>query len=229
MWNAKQQLQLLEYRGNKKERCVICHEIMTGGTKKLNPCRHQFHRKCIAKWVQTGKTTCPWCINKIESTQLQELRGNILEIEYGHQISQPLPHPQWEQNPDDCGNARGNLFQTENKKIKRALSYLVLIQYMKKEYFVDGHIHEDTTPETSGYHDIMWAAQLEFDVDDWSETLLPYNDANRPPFIILQQQVDDNGRIELESLQISEDAFVDWWNINEESIIHEFNEITSRV
>jgi hypothetical protein len=158
---------------------------------------------------------------------VQELRGNVLEVEYGRQIAEPLPPPLWEQNQDDGGRARGNLFLTQNSTIQRALSYLVLIQYMHNEYFDDFSIHQDSTPDTVSYDYIMWVAQLAFDVQDWSETFVSYGDTIRPPFTLVEQILDDG--LEFEHLQISESVFVCWWNTNQQAIINEFNCITSRV
>jgi len=204
---------------------------LTGGTKKLKPCGHQFHRKCIKNWIRTDNT-CPLCRSQIDQEQLNELRGgvaegNVLQVEYGRSINTPLPPPMWEQDEDDAGHARGNLFLVQDEQLQRALSYLVLSQYMRNEYYTDFSIHEDSTPDTVGYDYIMWGAQLAFGVDDWSEAFLGYEGNIRPPFSMVEQVIDDG--IEYEHLQINENALLLWWQTNREAVIHEFNVITSRV
>lgn len=48
-------------RGAEVERCSICLEDMTPGSKvRTLPCLHFFHRKCIDKWLkQAGPPRCP--------------------------------------------------------------------------------------------------------------------------------------------------------------------------
>lgn len=48
--------------------CAICITNIDPRVKKgeekaytTTPCKHHFHRGCIAKWVQTGKRSCPLC------------------------------------------------------------------------------------------------------------------------------------------------------------------------
>lgn len=40
--------------------CSICHEEMCSQCKSLQ-CGHEFHRKCILQWKNSGKYTCPVC------------------------------------------------------------------------------------------------------------------------------------------------------------------------
>lgn len=234
MWQAERKLNQLVFRGRRTSQCSICLNKLTGGTKKLNPCGHQFHRKCIKQWIRTNNT-CPLCRIQINQEQLNELRfgvgGNILQVEYGRSINAPLPSPRWEQNEDDAGHARGNLFLVHNEQLQRALSYLVLSQYLRNDFWMywgddNSPIHEDSTPDTVGYDQIMWAAQLNFTCHDWSEALLGYEGDIRPPFSMVEQLLDDG--IEYEHLQINDNALLLWWETNREAVIHEFNEITSR-
>ena len=51
-----------------KNTCSICMEIIESGMNTL-PCKHQFHEKCINKWKDEGKNTCPCCRTKFKETQ----------------------------------------------------------------------------------------------------------------------------------------------------------------
>lgn len=190
---------------------------MTGGTKKLDPCGHKFHRRCIEQWVRTNDT-CPLCRRQISQEKLNELRGiitggSVIEIEYGRDINEP-----W------AASARGNLFTIEDEQLQLALSYLVLTHYMV--YIEDDFIHEDSTPDTVSFNHIMWGAQLSFEALDWSEALVGYQGDTRPPFNMVEQAWDDG--IVYERLQISEEALRHWWESHREMIIHTFNVVTSR-
>ena len=42
--------------------CSICRdEIMKNSLTISIPCKHNFHIRCITKWIRTGKKTCPVC------------------------------------------------------------------------------------------------------------------------------------------------------------------------
>ncbi|EPY50992.1 RNF family protein [Schizosaccharomyces cryophilus OY26] len=42
--------------------CVICLEAFNRGDKVIAlPCKHEFHRNCISKWVVDYRHTCPTC------------------------------------------------------------------------------------------------------------------------------------------------------------------------
>jgi len=59
--------------GNHKKRtaekivcdCPICYEVVRENTCFTTSCSHQFHHKCINKWVNTGHDTCPMCRNEL--------------------------------------------------------------------------------------------------------------------------------------------------------------------
>ena len=50
------------------EACSVCFEN-TGGPASwwLTHCGHAFHARCLRKWVDTGKHTCPLCRAPIEA------------------------------------------------------------------------------------------------------------------------------------------------------------------
>lgn len=41
--------------------CPICMESMTLRTSRRIDCNHRFHNKCIDRWKDQGKRTCPVC------------------------------------------------------------------------------------------------------------------------------------------------------------------------
>ena len=44
--------------------CGICQEVLDGDAIEVSPCRHSFHRLCLAQFVETSPTTtyqCPTC------------------------------------------------------------------------------------------------------------------------------------------------------------------------
>eukprot|EP00438_Fugacium_kawagutii_P018710 Skav214174 [mRNA] locus=scaffold945:306681:307049:- [translate_table: standard] len=47
-----------------EEPCSICHDNMkesnVDGVAQL-PCGHYFHRRCVRKWLVSGKPRCPLC------------------------------------------------------------------------------------------------------------------------------------------------------------------------
>ncbi len=46
--------------------CNICLENYKNGLyyRELK-CNHKFHKKCIDKWIKSGKNTCPVCRNVV--------------------------------------------------------------------------------------------------------------------------------------------------------------------
>lgn len=224
VWPAEGRIESLAYRARRRQTCSICLRPMTGGTKKIRPCGHQFHRGCIRSWVRAGHASCPICRSTIERDIVDELRnlptgGHTLTIEYGRGIDAPLP---WqESSADDNGRARGSLFSVTNPEARRALSYLVLSHYFEGGYLDDDDVvHPDSTPDTVTYEYIMWAAQRTFTTEDWSRSLLGYEGELRPPFALVEQVWDDG--IEYERLSIDERALVHWWEANREEVEHVF-------
>uniref|UniRef100_A0ACD5WQB6 Uncharacterized protein n=1 Tax=Avena sativa TaxID=4498 RepID=A0ACD5WQB6_AVESA len=44
------------------ECCVCLSKIRAGeATRRLQPCRHAFHRDCVDRWLTLCKRTCPLC------------------------------------------------------------------------------------------------------------------------------------------------------------------------
>jgi hypothetical protein len=43
------------------EECVICQDDETEPLDETLECGHKFHRKCLDKWKNKGKKTCPTC------------------------------------------------------------------------------------------------------------------------------------------------------------------------
>ncbi|XP_047062411.1 RING-H2 finger protein ATL66-like [Lolium rigidum] len=44
------------------ECCVCLSRIRAGeATRRLQPCRHAFHRDCVDRWLALCKRTCPLC------------------------------------------------------------------------------------------------------------------------------------------------------------------------
>ena len=49
--------------------CPIC---MAAGPDCATRCRHAFHRRCIAKWLGGGNSTCPLCRAGIAENELAD-------------------------------------------------------------------------------------------------------------------------------------------------------------
>uniref|UniRef100_A0A6C0IY38 RING-type domain-containing protein n=1 Tax=viral metagenome TaxID=1070528 RepID=A0A6C0IY38_9ZZZZ len=45
--------------------CLICYEPLLTSIKTMK-CSHQFHKKCIKKWLDI-KPTCPYCLSIVEN------------------------------------------------------------------------------------------------------------------------------------------------------------------
>ena len=59
----KQKELIIEYKNSKKnqiEQCSICREEIIDDKMKTR-CNHYFHIKCITKWKNLDKNTCPNC------------------------------------------------------------------------------------------------------------------------------------------------------------------------
>ena len=55
-------------------RCPICLQGFKSKNHTITTaCGHLFHEDCIQSWLDTGKTTCPKCINKISKKKLIRL------------------------------------------------------------------------------------------------------------------------------------------------------------
>lgn len=53
---------------NAKRECIICLDAFQLGDKRtLLPCTHDFHFKCINKWLETNNT-CPVCKNNVSES-----------------------------------------------------------------------------------------------------------------------------------------------------------------
>lgn len=49
-------------RGSEEDSCSVCLETFNGNQQTvITPCRHSFHQRCLALWVQSGHPTCPLC------------------------------------------------------------------------------------------------------------------------------------------------------------------------
>ena len=53
----------LEDRGGSTTECCVCLSRIRAGeaTRRLQPCRHAFHRDCVDRWLTLCKRTCPLC------------------------------------------------------------------------------------------------------------------------------------------------------------------------
>jgi len=69
--------------------CPICMESMTSRTSRTIKCNHMFHKKCLEKWKNQNKLTCPVCrryfdcsrfkvtISVVDREQLTILSSNL--------------------------------------------------------------------------------------------------------------------------------------------------------
>ncbi|KAI4183338.1 MAG: hypothetical protein L6R41_005450 [Letrouitia leprolyta] len=60
------------------ERCLVClcdYEI-DEEVRRLNKCKHLFHRECIDQWLTTGRNSCPLCrsqgVDETSSNQTEQ-------------------------------------------------------------------------------------------------------------------------------------------------------------
>lgn len=75
----------LEGRGAKtvEKICSICleniisHPVREKESERMLPCRHPFHRECIAKWLAI-KDNCPVCSANSEAMTLHSQTGSVL-------------------------------------------------------------------------------------------------------------------------------------------------------
>ena len=61
MRNIKKNQQRCLYHCIASQECSICHESIKESNMYQTLCNHQFHRKCIQKWLSHSNTTCPMC------------------------------------------------------------------------------------------------------------------------------------------------------------------------
>ncbi|NXM96928.1 DZIP3 ligase, partial [Sylvia borin] len=54
------EVQAKEYAASSDDPCTICHEKLGRNSCQLG-CGHEFHRKCIRRWLQEHSSTCPIC------------------------------------------------------------------------------------------------------------------------------------------------------------------------
>lgn len=51
----------------KEDTCAICFDSMTKSTSLKVGCGHLFHTKCLTKWAEQGKDTCPMCREPLDT------------------------------------------------------------------------------------------------------------------------------------------------------------------
>jgi len=71
-----------EHKGNNEDRCAVC--LSSGEDTMLLPCNHQFHGKCILRWVDQN-FSCPLCRQEIGqfvplNTTDKEIHQQFVEI-----------------------------------------------------------------------------------------------------------------------------------------------------
>lgn len=49
--------------------CIICYEQIKNKKRTLR-CRHVFHKKCLARWIDEDKNSCPTCRGIINPDRL---------------------------------------------------------------------------------------------------------------------------------------------------------------
>ena len=57
------------------ETCSICYEVVEKGVNKITACNHEFHRKCLEKWLETNNT-CPLCRFKLYESDSESESGS---------------------------------------------------------------------------------------------------------------------------------------------------------
>lgn len=62
--------------------CVIClSRLKEGEDKRSLPCHHEFHRKCVDKWLNSCRKTCPVCRLLMEDEQEKAQKREFLTEE----------------------------------------------------------------------------------------------------------------------------------------------------
>lgn len=67
-------------------KCVICLEPIRPNILYKLKCSHQFHKKCILKWIKKSNT-CPICrkkitVKKYKYTNLKKVYGDLIVMFY---------------------------------------------------------------------------------------------------------------------------------------------------
>lgn len=59
--------------------CVVCMEILVegGDCVALSPCKHMFHKNCIARWLERLPRTCPMCKSDVNLTSVSHPPGVV--------------------------------------------------------------------------------------------------------------------------------------------------------
>ncbi|KAK4357923.1 hypothetical protein RND71_023533 [Anisodus tanguticus] len=65
--------------------CAICLCKIEGGeeVRELN-CDHLFHRACLDRWINCGRTTCPLCRNHLTKSNaiFSELQQQVITLDF---------------------------------------------------------------------------------------------------------------------------------------------------
>jgi hypothetical protein len=75
--------------------CPICYEPINKKDSKITACKHEFHKTCLEKWLET-KHTCPICRYALkEEVRTAHGVGQILTTEQISQFLQEHVHTNW--------------------------------------------------------------------------------------------------------------------------------------
>ena len=58
--------------------CAICLNNLKNNLN-ITPCGHKYHKKCIERWHNTGKTTCPQCRKRTRNNTKKTTRNVVIE------------------------------------------------------------------------------------------------------------------------------------------------------
>ncbi|XP_019190516.1 PREDICTED: probable E3 ubiquitin-protein ligase RHA1A [Ipomoea nil] len=83
------------------ESCVVCLGEYESGdeVRWLRNCNHVFHRRCLDRWIDNGRNTCPLCRASLVPRELQEefdkrLRAvSVISRDISTEFNSELPHP----------------------------------------------------------------------------------------------------------------------------------------
>lgn len=63
----------------KDEECCICMEYMKRSSSMKLSCGHYFHKKCLIKWGEQDKDTCPLCRQPMDVDSLMKINKTTLD------------------------------------------------------------------------------------------------------------------------------------------------------
>ncbi|GFY66918.1 hypothetical protein TNIN_179471 [Trichonephila inaurata madagascariensis] len=65
---------------NNSTECAICLNCDNAEQYTLSQCKHTFHLICLRRWLDNGKSTCPYCRGKVLKKDKISIGAKHLEL-----------------------------------------------------------------------------------------------------------------------------------------------------